>query len=54
MNQAIRDMKEMEELVKEKEDQQLATKGGHHVRRREDPAYILDKSPVKVEKTIIQ
>lgn len=47
MNQAIEDIKQMRDLVKVEEERQRVTKGGHNVRKREDPDYILSKTPIR-------
>lgn len=47
MNAALRDLKDMEELIKLEEDKAITTRGGHSVRKREDPSYLLDKYSIK-------
>jgi hypothetical protein len=47
MNQAIKDLGEMKDLLKVEEERQRTTKGGHNVRKREDPDYILSKTPLR-------
>lgn len=47
MNKAVENLKKLRESTKAAEEQQRTTKGGHSVRKREDPDYLFLKQRIK-------